>query len=466
MKMDYDSIKDELLAAVDSALKYAKTLDPEAEFEVFVYFNNSMEAEIEQGVVTAKDGAIAGNTVRAAIGNRVGFACASGVTTDRVKMSAKEAHEIASSVKVEDDKFEGFCDPSEPGREGEFDERILELGTDDLIGACVSMTKDAKTVDERAKIFSASASASYGGYAIANTRGVLAATRFGDNNCSINVQAIKGEERRSAFSLDIARNRLFEIEGLGQDAAEKAVDLLGAKKLDYTGKMKTIWRPIPAAMYIQASLGQSALGRPVVEGISPLSDMMGDTIAHEALTIVDDGQKPESLGTKAIDHEGHGQMRNVIVEQGVLKGFLFDNYWARAFGVESTGNCTRGGGPIAGGTPYEYSVGVAVKHLMVSPGEQSQEDIIDSVDGKGLVIDGFPLGIFHTNVATGEFSVVANAVYLVENGELKGSVQPVSVSGDFYQGLKNIAAIGNDIEVLPWAIENPTLAFDDFTVVG
>jgi PmbA protein len=464
--MEYDSIKEELLAAADSALKYAKSLDFDAEFEVFVYFNNSMEAEIEQGIVTARDGAVAGNTVRAAIGNRVGFACASGVSADRIKLSAREAHSIASSVKVEDDRFKGFCDPSTPGKEGEFDEKILGLGTDDLIAACESMTEDAKKVDDRAKIFSASAAAGYGGYAVGNTRGVLSATRFGQNSCDITVQAIQDEERRSSFRFDIARDRLFATEDLGKEASEQAVGLLGAEKLDHTGKMRTIWRPIPAAMYIQASLGQSVLGQPVVEGISPLSDMIGDTIAHDELSIVDDGQKPTSFGTNAIDYEGHAQQKNVLVDRGVLKGFLFDTYWARAFGVESTGNCSRGGGLFGGSTPYEDSVGVTVKHLIVTPGKQSQEETISSVDGKALVIDGFPLGIFHTNVATGEFSVVANTVYLVENGEVKGSVQPVSVSGDFYQGFKNIAHIGSDVEVLPWAIESPTISFDDFTVVG
>ncbi len=464
--MEYDSIKDELIATTDSALKYARSLDAGTEFEVFVYFNNSMEAKIDQGIVSAKDGAIAGNTVRAAIGNTVGFACASGVSAERVKLSVKEAHSIASSIKVEDDRFEGFCDPNEPGKEGKFHERILDLGTDDLIKASESMIEEAKTADERAKVFSASASASYGGYAVGNTRGLLAATRFGENRCMVDVQAIQGEERRSSFRFDVARDRLLEIENLGKEAAEQAVGLLGAKKLDYTGKMTTIWRPIPAAMYIQSSLGRSVLGQPVVEGISPLSDMIGDTVAHESLTVVDDGQKPESLGTNAIDYEGHGQKKNVIVDGGVLKGFLFDSYWARAFGVESTGNCTRGGGEFGGATPYEDSVGVTVKHLTISPGRLSQEDIIASIDGRALVIDGFPLGIFHTSVATGEFSVVANAVYLIENGEMKGSVQPVSVSGDFYRGFKSIAHVGSDVEVVPWAIENPTIAFDDFTVVG
>ena len=464
--MEYDNLKDELLSIADTSLKYATSQDSSAEFEVFLFFNSETLAEISQGVVKAKDGKTMGNAVRAAKGKRMGFACASGIAIERVKLSINESFGIVNSIKVEDERFQGFTNPSTPGKDGAFADEILEIDTDFLLKSSEAMIAEAKSFDERAKIISGEASASWGGYAVANTRGVLQGSVFGHNGCFVQVQAMEGEERKGAFEFDVARERVYDSDGLGRKAAEEAVSLLGAKKLDMTSKMRTLWTHIPAALYVLSSLGQSVLGPPVVEGRSPLNDKIGETIAHSDLTIVDNGQKPTGLGTNAVDQEGHPQRKNPIIEKGVLKGFLFNTYYARAFGVESTGNCARGGGAFQSSNPYESSPGVVTKWLEINAGKKSEEDIISEVEDKAVLIKGFPLGIFHTNVSTGEFSIVAGEAYLVEKGEVKYPVQPVSLAGNFYEGFKNLAGISSEIRPLPWGIENPMFVFDGFSVTG
>jgi len=266
---------------------------------------------------------------------------------------------------------------------------------------------------------------------------------------------------------DVSRERLYKTEDIGKTAAELAVDLLGAKKLDFTGKLPTIWTPLPAALFLMSSLARSAIGDAVVEGTSPLCDKIGDTIASKDLTIIDDGQSKLGLGTEAIDAEGQPQRKNSIIEGGVLKNYLFDHYYGTAFGLESTGNCTRSGGIFsAGATPFEASPSVSTKWLEVKKGTKTEEEIVESIDGKAILIRDFPMGIFHSLVATGEFSCVAGSAYLVENGEMKGSVEPVSIAGNYYEGYEKIRTIGGDNWPLPWGVDTPTLVFDDFTVVG
>lgn len=464
--MDYETVKDKLLSVADTGVKYAKTLNPDAEWEVYILYENSAEAQIDQGVVTAKDGAVAGNAVRVAIGKSVGFACASGVSEDRIKLSAKEALDIITSVKVEDERFKGFCDAKPPSNESPFDKNILDLGIDQLIKDAEAITKESQKVDERIKFTSGAAETGWGGYAVANTRGVLSATRYGYCAVQAMVQAMDGQERKESFEFDVTVDRLYKVEGIGAKASRQALDLLGAKKLDVTEKMKTIWTPIPAATYIMSSLGQSVLGNPVVEGISPLCDMIGDTVGPSSLSIIDDGQSKTGLGTFAIDGEGMPQKRNTIIENGVLKSFLFDSYYAGAFGVESTGNSDRTGGPFGGSVPYENSPKISTKWLEVSPGSKSEEDLISSIDGRAILIRDFPIGIFHSSVATGEFSVVAGSAYLVENGEKKHPIEPVSIGGNFYEGFKNLVGIGSNVEPLPFGIAVPTLVFDGFSVTG
>jgi len=97
--------------------------------------------------------------------------------------------------------------------------------------------------------------------------------------------------------------------------------LLNAKKLDKAKVLPTIWTPVSAACYLFASLGQSASGRAVVEGLSPLSARLGNKIAHSELTVFDNGQDPTNLSTEAADAEGHPQKRNVLIENGVLRNF-------------------------------------------------------------------------------------------------------------------------------------------------
>ena len=464
--MEFDNLKDELLAVTDTGLKYAKSLEGSSEFEIYVFYRSAMNAEIDQGVVSAQSGAVAGTAVRVAMGKRIGFAVASGVSEDRIKRATRDALGIVQNVNVTDERFEGFCDPKGTGKEGAFADSLLDLGTDDLIRACERINADAASVDDRLKVISSEAEAVWGGYTVGNTRGVLHATRGGYSSCQCSAYAIDGEERRGSFDYDFSRERVFDPEGVGENAGKRAVSLLGAKKLDLTAKMPTIWTPFPAGLYIVSSLALSAVGKPVVDGTSPLCDRIGDQIAHKRFTVVDDGQGPDKITTQAIDAEGLPQRETPIIEKGILKNFLFDSYFGRAFGLESTGNCSRDSPMRPSPLPYESRPSASSNWLDVTPGTKSDEDIIASIDGKAILVTDFPLGISHTSVATGEFSCVATSAYLVENGELRGSVEPVSIAGNFYEGLKNLREIGSEVESIPYGVNVPTLLFDGFSVVG
>jgi PmbA protein len=268
------------------------------------------------------------------------------------------------------------------------------------------------------------------------------------------------------YAYDITRERLIRIDGLGGKAAEKAVSLLGARKLNKTAVLPTIWDPISAASYLYSGLGQSIRGGHVVEGRSPLADKIRKEVASEDLTITDDGQDPSSISTEAVDDEGRPQQTNVIIRNGRLVQFLFDSYYADIYGVESTGNASRGSGPFASALPYEATLQIRPKYLKVEPGRKSLDDIVSAVDGQAVLIVDSPIGIFHSSVSTGEFSSVAQSVFLVENGEKKYPLHPVSVSGNFYTGFKHLREVGSDLEDTPFTVKTPSMVFDGFSVVG
>ncbi len=464
--MEYENLKDELLSAIDTGLKYAKTVDPKADFELYLIYRSMAKVDIKQGLVEATDGIVEGNAVRVAKQNSVSFASSSGISTNKVKQSINEAIASSRSISLKDARFKGFCEPKKPGREGIFSSDIIGLGKDELIEYADRLVKDGREFDKRILTTGSSCSAEWGAFAVGNSQGLQQASRSASNECSVFCMATDKEERKVAHEYDITRERLIKVEGLGESAARKAVSLLGGRKLGKTTLLPTVWEPMAAAAFIYASLGRSASGQAVVEGLSPLADKIGKEITNPNLTIIDDGQNPSSVNTEAIDAEGHPQQRNTIIEKGKLGQFMFDTYYARAFGAESTGNCSRGGGPFGSSLPYETAPLISPKSIEVLPGSMKEDDLIASIDGSAILIVDDPIGIFHSNISTGEFSVVAPSAFLIQDGEKKWPLQPVSVSGNFYEGLKHLLEVGSNLERTPFSVETPSLVLDGFSIVG
>ena len=464
--MEYENLKDELLSAIDTGLKFARTVDEEAEFELYLFFQNRAKANIKQGVVEATDGIAKGNAVRVAKQNCISFASSSGISSGRIRRSINEAVAGLRSVSIKDERFKGFCEPKKPGKEGTFESEILGLGNEELIGYAKDLVKDGQEFDSRILMAEGSCSATWGGFAIGNTQGLQHASRSASNSCDVGCIAVNKEERRVGYEYDITRERLIKTEGMGEIAARKAVSLLGARKLNEATVMPTIWEPIAAAAYLATSVGQSAGGHTVVEGRSPLAGKIGEEIANPNLTIIDDGQNPSSIMTEAIDAEGHPQQRNTLIEKGKLNQFMFDTYYAHIYDTESTGNCSRGGGPFGSTLPYETSPGISPKSIEILPGTKKIDDIINSISGKAILIADIPIGIFHSSVSTGEFSAVAQSAFLIQDGEKKNPLQPVSVSGNFYKGFERLLELGSDLEKTPLSVETPSLFFDGFSIVG
>jgi PmbA protein len=464
--MEYENLKGELLSSVDTGLKYARTVDRAAEFELYLFYQNSAKVNIKQGVVEASDGIMEGNAVRVAKKNSVSFASSSGISNNRIKRSINEAVASLKSVSIKDTRFKGFCEPKNPGAEGIFASEILDLGKEELIKYARGLVTDGQEFDNRILMTEGICSAEWGGFAVGNTQGLQQASRSASNSCYVYCMAKDKEERRVGYEFDISRESLIKTEGMGEKAAQKAISLLGAQKLNKATVLPTIWDPMAAAAYIYASLGQSARGQTVVEKQSPLADKIGEQIANPDLTIVDDGQKPTGIMTEAIDAEGHPQQKTIIIKKGRLKQFMFDTYYARIYGTKSTGNCSRGGGPFGSTIPYETSPTISPRSIESSTGSKNVDDLIASIEGQAILIMDAPIGIFHSTISTGEFSAVAGSVFLIQDGTKKWPLQPVSVSGNFYKGLEKLLELGNDLKKTPFAVETPSLIFDGFSIVG
>ncbi|MHA1969669.1 MAG: TldD/PmbA family protein [Candidatus Hodarchaeales archaeon] len=469
--MEFETLNDELLSKVETSLKYARSLDQNAEFEVYLAYRTESSVNINQGVVQASDGVLAGSAVRVALGTeghkKVSFSSSTGLDLDRIKKNIEQSLSLNKSLTIEDPRFKSFAYPShESGKEGIICHDILTITTSDLVPKCTTMIKDAKSVHPQIKVVEASMDAISEGFAIGNSNGVLNASRLTKSSRSVEATGLDGDERKVGYISEQTREKVMEADGAGEKAATNAIQQFGGKKINETAVLPTVWDNIAAACYLGAGLGYSIQGSYVVEGMSPLADKIGEQIAHPKLNINDDGTKPTGIATNACDAEGITKRKNSVIENGILKSFLFNSYYGNIFGAESTASCARSAGIFGGGIPYETTPGIASTNVDVIAGTKTEEELIALIDGKGILIREMPMGIFHSSVATGDFSAVANTAFLIENGEIRYPLKSATVAGNFYTGLKNLEEIGSNKQMTFLNVEIPSLLFNGFSVVA
>ena len=182
---------------------------------------------------------------------------------------------------------------------------------------------------------------------------------------------------------------------------------------------------------------------------------VGEKLFDEKITILDDGTIDGKPGSAPYDDEGVPHRCNVLVEKGVLKGFLYDLKTAAQSGVETTGNASRGlfNPPSPNATNF-----------ILQPGQTALKDMIAGID-YGIVVENL-LGLGQGNTISGAFSNPLSLAFLVEKGEIVGRVKDVSIAGNIYELLKNVSAISQESEWVYGTIRTPYVLLENMNVVG
>lgn len=179
---------------------------------------------------------------------------------------------------------------------------------------------------------------------------------------------------------------------------------------------------------------------------------MGQPIAGENITLVDDGLRPSGFGTRPFDDEGIPASTTAVIENGILKSYLLNAYTARKLNLKTTGNAARGmAGPPA----------VGPKNLYLTPGSHTPEEILHSVKNGFYVTELIGFGV---NIVTGDYSRGAAGMW-IENGELTYPVEEVTIAGRLPEMLNHIAMVGSDLE-FRGAVASPTVLVEGLTVAG
>ncbi len=252
-------------------------------------------------------------------------------------------------------------------------------------------------------------------------------------------------------------------EAVGRIAAERALRRLGARRVP-TQQCSVIF-PAEAARGLMGTLLSAADGDAIYRNSSMFSGKLGEQVAGENITMIDDGTmvfdhvladgttlRVGGFGTSPFDGDGLPTRRTVIIERGILKNLMLNTYTGRKLSMESTGKASRGlaGAPGIGGGNY-----------FLEPGTQMPGEIIAGVKQGLYVLQTMGFGV---NLVTGDYSQGATGLW-IENGELAYPVEEITIAGNLKDMFRNISAIGNDLE-FRGAGAVPTLRVEGMTIAG
>jgi PmbA protein len=397
-----------------------------------------------------------------AIGVRVFFGqrAASTYSTDFSPASLQQMVDSALVLArvTSEDPFAGLPEAGEQGAlDGDLDlyhEDVYSLSTADRIDHARRAEKAAMAVDPRIRNSEGgSFDAATGSRVLATSTGFLGEYR--QSSCSVSAVPVAqdehgGMQRDFWYSMARTLSRLESPEHVGQVAAERTLRRLGARKVK-TARVPVIFDP-QVARSLLSEICNAVDGDLIYRRASFLAGKLGQRIAGDNVTIVDDGAMRGGFGTSPFDGEGVPSRRTVVIERGVLKSYLLNTYTARKLGLKTTGNAARG---LAG------NPGISSGNFFLEPGGRTREQIIGDVPD-GLYVTEF-LG-FGVNLVTGDFSRGASGLW-IRNGELAYPVEEITVAGNLKDMLCNVAEIGNDLE-FRGSMASPTIRIDGLTVAG
>jgi TldD protein len=252
-----------------------------------------------------------------------------------------------------------------------------------------------------------------------------------------------------------------------REAIRQAIVQLEAQAAP-AGVMPVVLGPGWPGILLHEAVGHGLEGDFNRKGASAFSGRVGEQVASELCTIVDDGTIPNRRGSLTVDDEGTPGQYNVLIENGVLKGYMQDKLNARLMGVAPTGNGRR--------ESFGHRPMPRMTNTYMLAGSHDPAEIIASVD-RGLYAPNFGGG--QVDITSGKFVFSASEAYLIENGKLTAPVKGAMLIGDGPEALQKVSMVGSDLKLdtgvgtcgkegqsVPVGVGQPTLKIDELTVGG
>jgi len=404
---------------------------------------------------TLKDAGSRAAGLRVLVGQRVGSSYTSDLSAEGIRKMVESALQVAAITS--EDPYAGLPDASELGSlDGDlrlYSDDIQGIRTPERIQQALQAEEAALSADPRITNSEGASFDAYSGQRVfANSRGFLGSYRTSSCSLSTTPVAKQGDsmERDYWYSAARSHSKLESPAAIGKKAAERTLRRLGARKVA-TQKVPVVFDPQMARTLI-GDIFDAIEGDAIYRKASFLEGKLGERVASELVTIIDDGTIPGLFGTSPFDDEGVPSRRTVVIEKGILRSYLLNSYTARKLGLKTTGNAARG---ITGNASVGHG------NLYLENGDKSPDEIIRSIRNGLYVTELIGSGV---NTVTGDYSRGAAGLW-IENGEFAYPVSEITIASNLTNMLLDIEAKGSDLEFRT-SVASPTLVIREMTVSG
>ena len=442
-----------------------------------LYFQSSYHESwvLEDRII--KDGSYnidQGVGVRAISGEKTGFAYADQISLLALEQSAQAARSIVREqgegrIKtLSSVNYSPLYTTLDP---------LQSMSREEKLDILRRVDNAARAADKRVQEVSASLTGVYELILVAATDGTLAADVRPLVRLSVSVQVEEDGKRERGSSGGGGRfgyqwfmeNTDGEIraEAWAREAVRMALVNLSAVAAP-AGTLPVVLGAGWPGVLLHEAVGHGLEGDFNRRGTSVFSGQMGELVASELCTVVDDGTLANRRGSLAIDDEGVPGQYNVLIENGILKGYMQDKLNARLMGVAPTGNRRR--------ENYAHQPMPRMTNTYMLAGKSTPQEIIESVD-YGIFAPNFGGG--QVDITSGKFVFSTSEAYLIENGKVTKPVKGATLIGSGIEAMQQISMVGNDVKLdngvgvcgkegqsLPVGVGQPTLKVDNLTVGG
>lgn len=305
---------------------------------------------------------------------------------------------------------------------------------------------------------------------IANSEGRFVEDERIRTRLAIQTVATRGNEMQTGSYLPGAHKgfEFFEqidLQHYGQEAARIAVTMLNADECP-SGKFPVIIDNEFGGVIFHEACGHGLEATSVAKKNSVFADRIGEQVAPSIVSYIDDGTLANEWGSANVDDEGEPTRRNVLIENGILKGYLIDKLGARRMGTEVTGSSRR--------ESYKYAPTSRMTNTFIAPGKSTPEEIIANTE---FGIYAKYMGGGSVNPATGDYNFAINEGYIVRNGQIAEPVRGATLIGNGPKTLQKVDMVGNNLAhgqgmcgsvsgSIPANVGQPMIRVSEITVGG
>lgn len=426
--------------------------------ECEVYFSNReslnitvYDAEVEKYSLNKTFGL----SFRGKINGKMGYSYTEIMDEEAIDMLIQNAKGGAMSIESDDIQF--IYDGDKEYKEVKSYSKALEnINNQDLIKIALDMEKEAKAYSDKV-INIGGCSIGYGTseYGIYNTKG-LELTNKGNLLTAYVSPIVEESGEKYDGTGYVTANSLEEVDPkkIAKQGVEEALSRIGGMSIPSGIYKALIYNE--AMVSLLGTFAGIFSGDAAQKGLSLLKDKEGEIIGSDILTIVDDPLLENGLASTPFDDEGVSTYRKEVVSKGKLITLLHNLKTAHKAGIKTTGNGFK--------SSYASPVGISTTNFYIENGSKNFEELLEEV-GEGLMVTEFAGLHSGANSITGDFSLAAKGFY-IEDGKKSYPVEQITVAGNYFDLLKNIQTIGNDLKFPMSSVGSPSVIINEISVAG